>query len=350
MFIESQRKEWLGYAFIVYRDAAEAKLAIELLNGKEIAKGFVARLQPATRRDRAVVASGLELNCDPPIMKQISPLSLATLRERLPSIGGDPFAIWPLRNALEKQYTETPRPEIHIAGREMPKSIWEPLLHELTITRWPANVHRKRVKSQRYLILSGNCSTMDNIVSSLSDVSLSNHAGVCTTGDVVCSDELETHSGDGKQDADIVTVVKGCDTTKDHDICVNEAPTRDGETGENQVASDSEVLEQNSKPSLSSDKSFSRLRRLAHIALRWASPDFVYTSIAVTKNFCGSPHIDSQDVTPQYAVRHEGAFNNRAFSSFVLTGLAMFAYRYRLEILKGVNCVLNMKTAMRSMW
>ncbi len=34
--------------------------------------------------------------------------------------------------------------------------------------------------------------------------------------------------------------------------------------------------------------------------MRWADPNFTYSAVAVTKNFRGSPHIDTHDVTHQY--------------------------------------------------
>lgn len=35
--------------------------------------------------------------------------------------------------------------------------------------------------------------------------------------------------------------------------------------------------------------------------MRWADPTFSYSAVAVTKNFRGSPHVDTHDVTHQYA-------------------------------------------------
>ena len=49
------------------------------------------------------------------------------------------------------------------------------------------------------------------------------------------------------------------------------------------------------------------LRTLCAEAAAFASADFAYTGIAVTRNFVGSPHIDHRDTAPQLAASF-GAF------------------------------------------
>jgi hypothetical protein len=44
------------------------------------------------------------------------------------------------------------------------------------------------------------------------------------------------------------------------------------------------------------------LKLAAFRVLHWADPRFQYDRLAVTKNFTGSPHVDKDDVTFQYAV------------------------------------------------
>jgi hypothetical protein len=44
------------------------------------------------------------------------------------------------------------------------------------------------------------------------------------------------------------------------------------------------------------------LKLAAFRVLQWADPRFQYDRLAVTKNFTGSPHVDKDDVTFQYAV------------------------------------------------
>lgn len=46
---------------------------------------------------------------------------------------------------------------------------------------------------------------------------------------------------------------------------------------------------------------FRMLAKCCEMLMRWADPAFSYTAVAVTKNFRGSPHIDTHDVTHQYA-------------------------------------------------
>ena len=47
---------------------------------------------------------------------------------------------------------------------------------------------------------------------------------------------------------------------------------------------------------------YGALKRAAHRVLVWADPAFEYDRLAVTKNFTGSPHVDKDDVTFQYAL------------------------------------------------
>lgn len=46
---------------------------------------------------------------------------------------------------------------------------------------------------------------------------------------------------------------------------------------------------------------FRLLARCCEALMRWADPTFSYSAVAVTKNFRGSPHVDTHDVTHQYA-------------------------------------------------
>lgn len=73
----------MGYAIVAYRDAAEAREAIEIWNGKELAPGFKVRLQPGVLRRPRPIAEILPLNCDPDPRQQIAPLALSDIRLRL---------------------------------------------------------------------------------------------------------------------------------------------------------------------------------------------------------------------------------------------------------------------------
>jgi hypothetical protein len=50
------------------------------------------------------------------------------------------------------------------------------------------------------------------------------------------------------------------------------------------------------------DPHYGDLRDACRAIMDWADPNYFYSGIAVTKNFCGSPHIDGCDQTYQYAV------------------------------------------------
>ena len=43
------------------------------------------------------------------------------------------------------------------------------------------------------------------------------------------------------------------------------------------------------------------LEQCCEALMHWADPGFSYSGVAVTKNFRGSPHVDTHDVTHQYA-------------------------------------------------
>ena len=47
---------------------------------------------------------------------------------------------------------------------------------------------------------------------------------------------------------------------------------------------------------------YGSVKRAAFAVLRWADPGFAFDRLAVTKNFIGSPHVDKDDVTFQYAL------------------------------------------------
>ena len=52
-------KEWIGYAILAFRDAAEAAEALEVLQGRELAPGFILRLAPAARKGKPPAADKL---------------------------------------------------------------------------------------------------------------------------------------------------------------------------------------------------------------------------------------------------------------------------------------------------
>ena len=60
--------------------------------------------------------------------------------------------------------------------------------------------------------------------------------------------------------------------------------------------------EKDPKTAASDPDPYGALKRAAHRVLVWADPAFEYDRLAVTKNFTGSPHVDKDDVTFQYAL------------------------------------------------
>jgi hypothetical protein len=54
--------------------------------------------------------------------------------------------------------------------------------------------------------------------------------------------------------------------------------------------------------SVTHDVFYADLRAAGAALMQWADPEFVYTGMAVTQNFVGSPHMDDRDQTEQYAV------------------------------------------------
>ena len=47
---------------------------------------------------------------------------------------------------------------------------------------------------------------------------------------------------------------------------------------------------------------YAELKNAANAVLRWADPTFEYDHLAITRNFVGSPHVDGEDKSHQYAL------------------------------------------------
>mmetsp|Transcript_68884 Transcript_68884/g.150553 ORF Transcript_68884/g.150553 Transcript_68884/m.150553 type:complete len:573 (-) Transcript_68884:21-1739(-) len=228
----NKKKAWLGYAFIAFRDTAEAELAKETLNGRQIedADGisWLMRVQDGegkwisnVGKDRGEL-SRLAPGEDPGLADQLMPGTLRTAevaffmerhRTHLAKHGVtvDYQPEGPLKEALsqlKKFYKATPRKELPISGTPLPKALADRALDTLRATRWPAALHRRTVRASQYLVL---------------------HMKI---------------RNDGYED-----LVQTC-----RDI------------------------------------------------LDYADPAYPCTMVAVTKNYIGSPHIDSSDVRHQFAV------------------------------------------------
>jgi len=214
---------WQGYAFVTFRDKAEAEEGHRLLGGLVAPGGWTIRVEWADEKHQGRLNRGRKLGArlaegmDPPLGEQIFPSSLhgQTLAQaierhrtvvRLPL---DPFhEPWVSAEIIKAHYRSFPRKEIFVKGHKLPDSMREPLLAELRQTRWPAAPHRSGMQAEQYLVL---------------------HVGKANDGFEI-----------------LLTLLMGM--------------------------------------------------------LAWADPTFGCNRIAVTKDFQGSPHIDSSDVTYQYAV------------------------------------------------
>lgn len=215
--------EWLGYAFVEFRDHEEAAEALRLFDGASVGEGKTLRIQWADERHQGRAMLGRRLGerlgagCHPPLGEQLFPpcfqgreLAAVLESQRLaaglpvPS-GGD---AWVLAEIVKAHFRNQPRREIHAAGVPVPESLLEPLREELHRTRWPPTPHRSGMQAEEYLVL------------------------------------FRGKANDGFEDLQIL------------------------------------------------------LDRL----LAWADPAFGCNRIAVTKDFQGSPHVDTSDVTYQYAI------------------------------------------------
>lgn len=215
--------EWLGYAFVEFRDHDEAAEALKLFDGAPVGEGKTIRIQWADERHQGRAMLGRRLGerlgpgCHPPLGEQLFPpcfqgreLAVALENHRLAAglplpAGGD---AWVLAEIVKARFRSEPRREIHAAGVPVPESLLGPLREELQRTRWPPTPHRSGMQAEEYLVLFR-----------------------------------------GK--------------------------TNDG---------------------------FEDLLVLLDQLLAWADPSFGCNRIAVTKDFQGSPHVDTSDVTYQYAI------------------------------------------------
>jgi hypothetical protein len=207
---------------------------------------------------------------DPPLHVQLKPLTKQRMLARLAAVaedegghdhrseqGGDPgcgggegsngddkdfISRAEVLARLLSLYTRRPRKHVPFAGVSAPSALTSALLQSLAVLEWPQEHHRPALSSQRYLVLQN----------------------------------YERHSNRrGKSNGDVAGIT-GTPT---------EDSTRHGHTNhELQLPQ------------------FQRLFGLAHELMLWADPAFAFTAIAVTKNLRGSPHIDSGDISYQYAI------------------------------------------------
>ena len=262
---------YLGYAIVVYRDAAEATRVQKQLKGirvtvENVYTGSTASArrkldlqsfslavrhvendfteaaahtwrQPGTGNDSRLPSSGL----DPPLPEQLRPLEASELRRRVerlqmqplrqqqseaadsehcPNGPGSPVAVndddheSALAHAAALYEAMGPRREVGHAGRLIPVALQQRLLTLLETLRWSAQNQRPGLSAERYLVLTTS----------------------------------------------------------------------------------------------SNDPAYRDLRQACRELMQWADPSYFYSGIAVTKNFMASPHIDDRDQSFQYATAL-GKFN-----------------------------------------
>lgn len=250
----SPKGAYLGYAILVYRDAAEANLVMDHMNGlavktqtvypmgdhrqqqqsntKSVQRlpDFVVKAKPSVAAQNrgtdptAEVSVVSPAGVDPSMLKQLQPLPMAELRRRYLRLCGtndkdnlNPIKIWEdastdrdRRDLVVSAYAlhYHPRRMVRHQGKTIPPNLQAQLTELLQGLRWPAENHRAGLSAERYLVL----------------------------------------------------------TTSSQSIF------------------------------------FADLRQACRVLMDWADPDYFYSGIAVTKNFVASPHIDDRDQSFQYAV------------------------------------------------
>ncbi|CAK0824798.1 unnamed protein product [Prorocentrum cordatum] len=158
---------WLGYAFVTFRDGAEAAEALALLDGRA-AEGWTIRAQWAEEQHQGGPKKGRRLGArlaaghDPPLGEQLFPAALhgaelAAALERHQRAAGVAVAPgsepWVVAEAAKAFYRRHPRAETRVAGQPIPAALLLPLLAELRRTRWPPTHHRSGMQAEQYLVL-----------------------------------------------------------------------------------------------------------------------------------------------------------------------------------------------------
>lgn len=162
------RGPWLGYAFVAFRDHAEAEEALHIFDGVELACGWKLRVQWAEAQHQGRVIAGrklgsrLEPGAHPPLGEQLFPASLhghelgdaLERHRRMAGValrpGSDPWVVAEVTKAF---YRCHPRREIEVVGWPVPAGLLNLLLSELRQTRWPPVHHRKGMQADQYLVL-----------------------------------------------------------------------------------------------------------------------------------------------------------------------------------------------------
>ena len=231
---KTKNKEWLSYAFLRFRDQAEAEMAITVLNGINTKFGSDScyagdcsneyRLKANARSKEKHVLDvsatrSVERNADP-LEKKIY---YAWLREVRDERGDETGKRVEMQECAEHPETyswlnyDSGRELIDVEGVPVPQDMLTRLLKCLQEYRWSALSHRPSMESQHYLVLKRKSKETSNCATKISE------------------DD----------------VLRACC----EDIMVN-----------------------------------------------FAEKDFEYDSLAITKNFVASPHVDKDDMSYQFAL------------------------------------------------
>ena len=257
---DKKTKEWIGYAFARFRDAEEASLAMRLLNGATPEPGITLRAAPSTSRaadESTRKTDATDATEATEAMDAMDEDGVSIARVVAPcAVGADPplaatLAAWPARTLARRAaaagYAST---EAYLAATT-------------TTTTTAAS--------------DANTSSSSSDVRAALEEPSKPHVYVHVTGAEIpraLADRLLASLRDARW------------PSKTH-----------------RKAVDSErylVLSSDVAPPPAVDP-YDAIKTAARAVMQWADPSFPYDHLAVTRGFLGSPHVDREDVTHQYA-------------------------------------------------
>ena len=230
---KTKSKEWLSYAFLRFRDRAEAEMAITVLDGIDVkisSDNYIGDVQSKEYRLKASARSKekhvLDVSATRSVESNADPLEeriyYAWLREVRDERGDEIEKRAEMREAYEHPETyswlnyDSGRELIDVEGVPVPEHMLGKLLKCLEAYRWSALSHRPAMESEHYLVLKRK----------------PKESSTCTTT----------------------------------------------------------IAEDNT------------LRACCEDIMNFAEKDFEYDSLAITKNFVASPHVDKEDMSYQFAL------------------------------------------------
>ena len=158
---------WVGYAFVVFRDAAEATDAQQHFEGLSV-EGWTIRVKPREAQPRKPASAPLGRGVDPPLGHRLFPVSLghrdraAAVRRHCNAIGmpvsqpGSTTADLDERaaiDAIKAHYRANPRREIACQGVPLPPGLLTRLRGALITCRWPPIHSRTGMRASHYLVI-----------------------------------------------------------------------------------------------------------------------------------------------------------------------------------------------------